>query len=75
MRLIISSEAEDNGKFAIQKLRDNTKPPKFKFPHVLGTYGRGSSAILTGNKTAVCVQKTFIAKQRSLCGDAQNMLI
>lgn len=60
--VIISSEVEDNGKFAIQKLRDNAQPLKFKLPHGLVTYGRGSSAVLTGNKTALCVQKTSIAK-------------
>lgn len=73
--VIISSGVEDNGKFAIQKLRDNAKALKFKLPHVLGTYGRGSSAALTGNKTAVCVQKTSTATPRSLCWDTQNLLI
>lgn len=59
MALIVSSEVGDNGKLTIQKFGDNAKPLKFKLPHVLGTYGRGSSVILTGNKTAVCVQKAF----------------
>lgn len=73
--VIISSGVEDNGKFAIQKVRDNAEALKFKLPHGLGTYGRGSSATLTGDKTAVCVQKTSTAKQRGLCWDTQNLLI
>lgn len=64
--VIISNEAEDNGKLAIQKFRDNATPLKFKLPHVLGTYGRGSCVILTGNKAAVCVQKTFHCQTKKL---------
>lgn len=69
--VIISNEFEDNGKFAIQKLRENAKPLKFKLPLVLGTCGRGSSAPSLEIKL-LCVYKKLHC-QRDLCWDIQNL--
>lgn len=55
------------------KLKIVVKTSEIQTSHALGTYGRGSSTVLTGNKTAVCGQSFHCQRRNIVLGYTKSV--